>query len=306
VYESGVKFLKREKQSLVTHLTQDFGFAIGIEFENRSLVIVPETDVLLKKNMVFNVNVGLSNLINSEATDKKAKVYALFIGDTVIVNADGQPATVLTTCNKMVEHIPRLVHQSEEPKFDEIHVDEEAERKKKNRKLNKLYIEPNIETESITGDLETQTCSLCSSPHAIMFGKTKYFYVQFYAKFGEITTDLGKHQHMHDRDDLAAKESEYELCHKLKTEFESFYKEVRIMKFYEVPGNILNDVGVPGNKLNDLKSFLSSSKIKYSEGDISRDLTDIMQRIGGATEKRWIDHICDDYNSQSSSSNSST
>ena len=35
----------------------------------------------------------------------------------------------------------------------------------------------------------------------------------------EITTDLGKHQHMHDRDDLAAEQAERELRHKLKQAF---------------------------------------------------------------------------------------
>ena len=35
-----------------------------------------------------------------------------------------------------------------------------------------------------------------------MVGKKKQFDVQFYTEVGEITTDLGKHQHMHDRDDL--------------------------------------------------------------------------------------------------------
>ena len=38
--------------------------------------------------------------------------------------------------------------------------------------------------------------------NAIMFGKKKHIDVQFYTEVGEITTDLGKHQHMHDRDDL--------------------------------------------------------------------------------------------------------
>jgi hypothetical protein len=30
--------------------------------------------------------------------------------------------------------------------------------------------------------------------------------VQFYTEVGEVTTDLGKHQHMHDRDDLHAEQ----------------------------------------------------------------------------------------------------
>ena len=32
-----------------------------------------------------------------------------------------------------------------------------------------------------------------------MIGKKKQMDVQFYTEVGEITTDLGKHQHMHDR-----------------------------------------------------------------------------------------------------------
>lgn len=64
--------------------------------------------------------------------------------------------------------------------------------------------------------------------HAIMFGKKKHVDVQFYTEVGEITTDLGKHQHMHDRDDLAAEQSERELRHKLKTAFRSFCEKVCI------------------------------------------------------------------------------
>lgn len=59
-----------------------------------------------------------------------------------------------------------------------------------------------------------------------MFGKKKHLDVQFYTEVGEITTDLGKHQHMHDRDDLAAEQAERELRVKLKTAFKSFCEKV--------------------------------------------------------------------------------
>ena len=59
-----------------------------------------------------------------------------------------------------------------------------------------------------------------------MFGKKKHVDVQFYTEVGEITTDLGKHQHMHDRDDLAAEQAERELRHKLKNAFKSFCEKV--------------------------------------------------------------------------------
>ena len=62
--------------------------------------------------------------------------------------------------------------------------------------------------------------------NAIMFGKKKHVDVQFYTEVGEITTDLGKHQHMHDRDDLAAEQAERELRHKLK---QVFYTSCELM-----------------------------------------------------------------------------
>lgn len=50
------------------------------------MVVSPNNSVVVKKGMVFNINVGLSGLTNKEAQDKESKLYALFIGDTVLVN----------------------------------------------------------------------------------------------------------------------------------------------------------------------------------------------------------------------------
>jgi nucleosome binding factor SPN SPT16 subunit len=86
VYQAGIKFAEKEKSNLVANLTKNFGFATGIEFRESSLVIGPKTTACARKDMVFNVNVGLSGLTNKEASDQEGKVYALFIGDTVQVN----------------------------------------------------------------------------------------------------------------------------------------------------------------------------------------------------------------------------
>jgi nucleosome binding factor SPN SPT16 subunit len=86
VYQAGIKYAEKEKPDLVANLTKNFGFATGIEFRESSLVIGPKTTALARKDMVFNVNVGLAGLTNKEASDKEGKVYALFIGDTVQVN----------------------------------------------------------------------------------------------------------------------------------------------------------------------------------------------------------------------------
>ncbi|CAB4067887.1 FACT complex subunit spt16,FACT complex subunit SPT16,FACT complex subunit spt-16 [Lepeophtheirus salmonis] len=85
--------------------------------------------------------------------------------------------------------------------------------------------------------------------NAIMFGKKKHIDVQFYTEVGEITTDLGKHQHMHDRDDLAAEQAERELRSKLKAAFKSFTEKVESVTKgqleFDTPFRDLGFHGVP-------------------------------------------------------------
>ncbi|XP_019874248.1 FACT complex subunit spt16 [Aethina tumida] len=487
VYDAGYNYVKKEKPALLDHLTKNFGFAMGIEFKESSLMITSKTTVVLKKGMIFNVNIGFSNLKNKEASEKEAETYALFIGDTVMVN-DGQPATVLTVSKKKMKNIGiflkddtddedaddekenapkqseilgrgkrtavlesklRTEHTSEEkrkehqkelaaalnekakerlakqsgakdvekvrkntvsyknvnhmPRVPEVkelklYVDQkyetvilpiygiavpfhistiknisqsvegdytylrinffhpgstmgkndgvyqqpeatfvkevtyrstntkepgeisppssnlntafrlikevqrkfktrEAEEKEKedlvkqdtlilsqnkgNPKLKDLYIRPNIVTKRMTGSLEAHNNGFrytsvrgdkvdilynniknaffqpCDGEmiillhfhlkHAIMFGKKKHVDVQFYTEVGEITTDLGKHQHMHDRDDLAAEQSERELRHKLKTAFKSFCEKVESMTKQEIEFDTpFRELGFPG------------------------------------------------------------
>lgn len=490
VYETGINFVKKEKPNLVDNLTKAFGFVMGIEFRESSLVIGPKTTFPAKKGMIFNINIGLANLQNKESTDSEGKAYALFIGDTVLVN-EGQPATILTISKKKIKNIgiflkdeeeedeeeeeekenrrkkqpeilgrgkrtaiiesklrseqsaeeKRKLHQKElasmlnekakerlakqsngkeeekirkntvsykgvnqmprEPEVRDLklYVDRkyetvilpifgipvpyhistiknisqsvegdytylrinffhpgatmgrnessnylqpdatfvkevtyrstntkepgelsppssnlntafrlikevqkkfrnrEAEEREKedlvkqdtlilsqnkgNPKLKDLYIRPNIVTKRMTGSLEAHSNGFrytsvrgdkvdilynniknaffqpCDGEmiillhfhlkHAIMFGKKKHVDVQFYTEVGEITTDLGKHQHMHDRDDLAAEQSERELRHKLKTAFKSFCEKVESMTKQEIEFDTpFRELGFPG------------------------------------------------------------
>lgn len=152
---------------------------------------------------------------------------------------------------------------------------------KGNPKLKDLYIRPNIVTKRMTGALEAHSNGFrytsvrgdkvdilynniksaffqpCDGEmiillhfhlkHAIMFGKKKHIDVQFYTEVGEITTDLGKHQHMHDRDDLAAEQAERELRNKLKTAFKSFCEKVEAMTKNQVEFDTpFRELGFPG------------------------------------------------------------
>ncbi|KAM8709301.1 hypothetical protein ACLKA7_016154 [Drosophila subpalustris] len=490
VYEKTLAYVKKEKPNMVDNLTKSFGFAMGLEFRENSIVIGPKCQALIKKNMVFNLHVGISNLTNPDAADKEGKTYALFIGDTVLVG-DTAPASVMTPSKKKIKNVgifikddddeeedvddkkatkpdqsteilgrskrnavldsklrneinteeKRKEHQRElaqqlnerarerlakqgnskevekvrkntvsyksmsqiprEPEVKELklYVDKkyetvimpvfgiqvpfhistiknisqsvegeytylrinffhpgatmgrnegglypqpeatfvkevtyrssnikehgevaapsanlnnafrlikevqkrfktrEAEEREKedlvkqdtlilsqnkgNPKLKDLYIRPNIVTKRMTGSLEAHTNGFryisvrgdkvdilynniksaffqpCDGEmiillhfhlkYAIMFGKKKHVDVQFYTEVGEITTDLGKHQHMHDRDDLAAEQAERELRHKLKTAFKSFCEKVEAMTKAQVEFDTpFRELGFPG------------------------------------------------------------
>ncbi|XP_069114488.1 LOW QUALITY PROTEIN: FACT complex subunit SPT16-like [Argopecten irradians] len=464
VYEHTVSYVKKERPELIDKMTKNIGFAMGIEFREGSLLISGKSNIKAKKGMVFNINVGFSDLKNKGAKDKDSEVYAVFLGDTVMVN-EGSPCTLLTTMKKKIKHVgiflkdeeeeeeeeeeepeqevllgrgqrnallgtrtrtemtteeKRAKHQKElseklndeakerlkgmkggtedkkvrrsnvsyknssympqesqlrelklfvdkkyetvilpifgiptpfhistvknisqsvegdytylrinffhpgsalgrndgnlYPQPDATFVKEityrssntkepgeisapssnlntafrlikevqkkfktrEAEEREKegivkqdtlvinpnrgNPKLKDLYIRPNIVSKRISGTLEAHTNGFrftsvrgdkvdilynnikhaffqpCDGEmiillhfhlkHAILFGKKKHVDVQFYTEVGEITTDLGKHQHMHDRDDLHAEQAERELRQKLKSAFKSFCEKV--------------------------------------------------------------------------------
>ncbi|NXN99356.1 SP16H protein, partial [Rhinopomastus cyanomelas] len=486
VYAAVMELVKKERPELLGKVTKNLGFAMGIEFREGSLVINSRNQQRLKKGMVFSINVGFSELPNKEGQRPEDRTYALFIGDTVLVDEEG-PATVLTAVKKKVKNVgiflkkedeeeeeeekdeaedllgrssraalltertrneltaeeKRRAHQKElatqlneearrrlteqkgeqqiqkarksnisyknpallprEPQVREmkIFIDKkyetvvlpvfgiatpfhiatiknisssvegdytylrinfycpgsalgrnegnlfpnpeatfvkeityrasnmktpgeqtvpalnlqnafriikevqkryktrEAEEKEKegivkqdslvinlnrsNPKLKDLYIRPNIAQKRMQGSLEAHVNGFrftsvrgdkvdilynnikhavfqpCDGEmiivlhfhlkNAIMFGKKRHTDVQFYTEVGEITTDLGKHQHMHDRDDLYAEQMEREMRHKLKTAFKNFIEKVEALTKeeleFEVPFRELGFNGAP-------------------------------------------------------------
>ncbi|XP_072126083.1 FACT complex subunit SPT16 [Mobula birostris] len=486
VYQNVMAFVKQEKSELLTKITKNLGFAMGIEFREGSLVINGKNQYRLKKGMVFSINVGFSPMENQEGRTNEAKNYALFIGDTVQINEEGA-ASVITSVKKKIKNIGIFLKNEDEEEDDEvkdeaedllgrggkanlltertrnemtseekrrthqrelahqlneeakrrltenrgeqqaqkarksrdsyknpsqmpkeadirdmkIYIDKkyetvilpvfgvatpfhiatiknistsvegdytylrinfycpgsalgrnegnlfpnpeatfvkeityrasnlktpgeqavpatnlqnafriikevqkryktrEAEEKEKegivkqdslvinlnrsNPKLKDLYIRPNIAQKRMQGSLEAHVNGFrftsvrgdkvdilynnikhsifqpCDGEmiivlhfhlkNAIMFGKRRHTDVQFYTEVGEITTDLGKHQHMHDRDDLYAEQLEREMRHKLKTAFKNFIEKVEALTKeeleFEVPFRDLGFNGAP-------------------------------------------------------------
>ncbi|KAG9509703.1 FACT complex subunit spt16, partial [Fragariocoptes setiger] len=113
VYDETVEFVKKNRPELVDKLTKNFGFRTGKEFRDGTMVIGPKTMNTAKKKMVFIITVGFQGLTNEAATDPKAKLYALLLSDTVLVN-EGSPATPLTSMRRDLEKTTILLKEGED------------------------------------------------------------------------------------------------------------------------------------------------------------------------------------------------
>ncbi|CAG9825429.1 unnamed protein product [Phaedon cochleariae] len=233
--------------------------------------------ILMKIDMTGN------NWAQTEATFVKEVTYRST--NTKEPGAVTPPSSNLNTAFRLIKEVQRKFKTREaEEKEKEDLVKQDTlvlSQNKGNPKLKDLYIRPNIVSKRMTGSLEAHSNGFrytsvrgdkvdilynniknaffqpCDGEmiillhfhlkHAIMFGKKKHVDVQFYTEVGEITTDLGKHQHMHDRDDLAAEQSERELRHKLKTAFKSFCEKVESMTKQEIEFDTpFRELGFPG------------------------------------------------------------
>lgn len=104
VYNAALEHVGKQKADLQNSFVKNVGFGMGIEFREGSLLISSKNTHVAKKGMVFNVNAGFSGLVNESADNSEGKNYALFIGDTVVVNEDA-PASLLTAAKKKIANI---------------------------------------------------------------------------------------------------------------------------------------------------------------------------------------------------------
>lgn len=124
LYQQIVDFVKSKRPDLLDKLTKNFGFVTGIEFREGSLVIGPKTQYRARKNMVFVIALGFSDLVNLSASDSKSRNYALFVSDTVIVQEAGVPANLLTQKKrKLAKTIILLRNDDESESEDDNHHD---------------------------------------------------------------------------------------------------------------------------------------------------------------------------------------
>ena len=75
-----MKKYKKYEQKLPKH----FGFGIGYEFKERTLLISPKNNYAIRRGNVFTIITSLKNLENSNGHK-----YNIHISDTICVNLKG-------------------------------------------------------------------------------------------------------------------------------------------------------------------------------------------------------------------------
>lgn len=98
VYEGARNFLKGKDASLLSYLPKTFGFSIGIEFRDSTLVLNQTNSAKFKPGMVFNLSVGFHNIpLTEEDTKsspeavKKLSTFSLLLSDVVVIQEEGVP-----------------------------------------------------------------------------------------------------------------------------------------------------------------------------------------------------------------------
>lgn len=137
VYQATGKHIEKTKPEIKDNFVKNIGFATGIEFREGTLLLDQKHNYMIKKGMVFCINIGLVNLKNKEAKEDANKSYALFLGETVVVN-DNEAATVLTKSKKQIKNIGLFLkdpEEMEEDDKDQVEIDEKFLPVKKQRDI---------------------------------------------------------------------------------------------------------------------------------------------------------------------------
>ena len=137
IYNTTVKHVENTKPELKDKFVKNIGFVTGIEFREGSMLLDQKHNQIIKKGMVFNINIGLINLENKDAKESADKTYALLLGETVLVN-EGESATVLTTSKKQLKNIGMFLKDPEEIEKEEedtVEIDDKFLPEKKQREI---------------------------------------------------------------------------------------------------------------------------------------------------------------------------
>ena len=108
-FEKVVELIISKDASLKDCLPENFGFGIGLENNNNSLVINKSNEKKFQAGMSFNLIISLSNLQN-----EKGNYYCLQIGDTVALKASNVKENYTADVSKVLSDIYYNMDEEEE------------------------------------------------------------------------------------------------------------------------------------------------------------------------------------------------
>ncbi|EGR30454.1 metallopeptidase family m24, putative [Ichthyophthirius multifiliis] len=119
IYQQATKFIKEKIPQLQDKLPANFGYGIGLEFNEKNLEINSKNEKKIEEGMVFNVTVGFDNLEN-----EKSKKYAIQLSDTVAIrNAQMRNAVMTYKVSRKYEDVSYSIQdedQDEEEQEDDL------------------------------------------------------------------------------------------------------------------------------------------------------------------------------------------
>ncbi|WIA33317.1 hypothetical protein OEZ86_006455 [Tetradesmus obliquus] len=113
--EAAVKTLSERAPELVERLNKNVGFGMGLEFREGANVLNAKNEKPLRAGQVFTVSLGVSGLTNADATDARAKTYALQIADTLVVKPGGAaPENLCGVATKLWDKVSYILNDDQE------------------------------------------------------------------------------------------------------------------------------------------------------------------------------------------------
>jgi nucleosome binding factor SPN SPT16 subunit len=103
VAEMANNFIRQRYPHLLKFLPKSFGFGLGLDFRESSLIMNTKNQRKFAQNMVFNLAIGfhdleLTNMQKADALGsiRKLSKYSMLIADTVIIQSGEEPPDILT------------------------------------------------------------------------------------------------------------------------------------------------------------------------------------------------------------------
>ncbi|KKK24131.1 hypothetical protein P175DRAFT_0523793 [Aspergillus ochraceoroseus IBT 24754] len=89
LFNKAIGLIRAKRPELEPHFTKNVGAGIGIELRDSNMVLNGKNNRVLKSGMTLSITVGLVDVEEPNAKDKKTRVYSMLITDTVRVGEQG-------------------------------------------------------------------------------------------------------------------------------------------------------------------------------------------------------------------------